>query len=648
MFKMGDIKSYLKLFLLSMVLSQVIYAQERHKFEGPLKVGKFEGQAEYTYVLKDTDTVLDGNFNLHRSNLNALLQNTDDFFSFKGGFQNGYPAGRWTFQFGEFQSGSETEVVGYQYRVKVNGKQTETQGNIVQGKPDGVWTYQIKEIEDSEAKQILFASTLEFDQGIPQKSFRIENEHNSMVGRFLRNGLAHDVWTLYSDEDSNISESWYFNEGFLQKMEYSSADGNTISKDFGAIPGQTKIISLDDRFIELIKIKQQKPEISFTIKDGIQQLLTENLRHYKELDTFLSVLGKSEFTPGFKVKVAYFPLDSVENSQLQTIGTQYAISKKTSESLLENTQLNILRRSDKEAEFLYGAASKISKRFLNPIGKIIQYQNQDILEFLPREQLFDNLWLDGIPSKTILVNVEGKDRTYVGPKADEFDFSGNDIAALHQITEYAALSLESIARILNEKLLKESKQQEFIALEEQMIALSNHITQVVDSANQGLSISERAAMKSIQDLADAQLEQYATMKDESTKIDFGNKVIECLQQLDGLTKTIAIQPERWKSIEEKYQDDVWNPFMATIMNEEVKKRVTNAYRNVLVPFLLDEVTLNLSCENTEELKQLLDDSYQRMLQMRDENTSKLERKLKKAQDPKVVLQLFNLKSSENK
>ncbi|MEX0315491.1 MAG: hypothetical protein AB3N18_15040 [Allomuricauda sp.] len=645
---MEDIKSFLKLVLLLLVgWSQLMYAQEKQSFQGSLTVGRFEGLAEYTYFLQGADTILDGDFNMRRSNLNALLKNTDDFFSFKGSFQDGYPEGNWTFQFGTFKSGSETEVVGYQYRVRVNGTQTETQGNMVQGKPDGVWTYEIKEIEDSEVKQTLFASTLEFDNGVPQKSFKIESEHNSMVGRFLRNGLAHDVWTLYSDEDSNISESWYFNEGFLEKMEYGLADGSIVTKSLESTSSQTKVIDLDDRFFSLLQINQQELDMTIAEKKGIQQLLLANMEHYKELDALLSALGKSEFKPGFKVKVAYYPLDSLENAQLNSISARYAQAKEISHSLLENTQLNILRRSDNEAQFLYEVVSKISETFLNAIGELIGYQNQGVLEFMSREQLFNNTLPEGFPSKTILVSVGERDETYVGPKADEFDFSENDMTSLHQLAEYAALSLESIAVRLNQKLLKDSKQQEFIALEEQLIAHSNHIGQVVDSVKQALSKSEKAALQSIQDLAERQLEQYATMENEKGKVEFGNRVMNCLKQLDGLAKTVSLQPERWNTVEEKYRDDVWNPFMATIMNEEVKKRITNAYGNVLVPYLLDEVTLKLSCDNAKELQQLFDGSYERMLQMRDENTSKLERKLKKAQDPKTVLQLFNLKSSEN-
>lgn len=648
MFKMGDIKSFIKLLLVLFIgLCQMAHAQERQKFSGPLKVAGFEGEADYTYMIKGVDTILDGAFSMNRSNLNALLQNTDAFFSFNGGFTNGYPEGKWMFQFGEFQSESDTEVVGYQYRVKVSGTQHEAQGNIVQGKPDGVWTYTVKEIENSEVSKTVFASTIEFDKGIPQKSFRIENEHNSLVGRFLRNGLAHDEWSLYSDEDPNTSESWHFNEGTLEKTISSSADGKTITRNLWSKSEQGKIIDLDKNFIHLMRIQQQESDSSDAAIKGIRQLLMNNMGHYDDLNVFLSALGNSEFTPGFKVKVAHFPLDSTENAQLQSLASRYVNAAKTSKSLLENTQLNILRRSDEEAQFLYKVVAKISDTFLNPVGKLIDYRNQGILEYVSREQLFKNILVDGIPSKTITVNREEGTQDYLGPRAAEFEFSKETIADLHQLTDYVSLSIESIARTLNRKLLKDSKQQEFIALEEQMIAHSNHIGQVVDSVKQGLSKSERAALNSIQDLAEAQLERYATMEDEKIKSDFGREVIDCLKQLDGLTDAIAQLPERWETIEEKYRDDIWNPFMATIMNEEVKKRVTSAYRNVLIPYLLNEVESNLNCENAEGYKNLFNNSYQRMLEIRDENTSKLERKLKKEQDPKIVLQLFNLKSSEN-
>jgi hypothetical protein len=101
-------------------------------------------------------------------------------------------------------------------------------------------------------------------------------------------------------------------------------------------------------------------------------------------------------------------------------------------------------------------------------------------------------------------------------------------------------------------------------------------------------------------------------------------------------------------IGETYQDAVWNPFMAVIMNEEVKKRITTAYRRDLIPFFLDKVENQLSCENAGPLAEMMDQVHQRMLELREEDTSKLERKLRREQDPIAILELIGLETENLK
>ena len=79
------------------------------------------------------------------------------------------------------------------------------------------------------------------------------------------------------------------------------------------------------------------------------------------------------------------------------------------------------------------------------------------------------------------------------------------------------------------------------------------------------------------------------------------------------------------------------------MDERVKKRITAAYNNVALPYLLTTINEKISCENVAQIKDLYEQLHVRMLELREEDTSKLERKLRKEDNPKVVLQSFNLK-----
>ena len=86
---------------------------------------------------------------------------------------------------------------------------------------------------------------------------------------------------------------------------------------------------------------------------------------------------------------------------------------------------------------------------------------------------------------------------------------------------------------------------------------------------------------------DSKLSDYAALEDTSGKIDFAKSTVSCFGQLEKLAQSVSDLKRRRDTIHERYQDAVWNPFIATIMNEEVKKRITAAYDKVLLPYLLE-------------------------------------------------------------
>ncbi|WP_131819041.1 hypothetical protein [Flagellimonas flava] len=624
-------------------------AQEKQHFRGPLTVGQFQGEAEYDFQVVEGDTILDGPFSMIRSNLNALLEDKDNFFSFIGGFKNGYPNGDWNFQFGEFQSGEGTKVIDLQYRLNVSGTTNGASGTISMGRPNGLWTFDSKKIENSEIEEKLFSSTITFENGIPQKSFKIENETSTLVGRFLRNGLAHDVWTLYTDNDSGTSESWFFDNGLLRKVEKLNDAATEAWSLYGSSLPEEKVINLDARYLKILQLWNASLGSIELETTGISQLLAQNAGHYKEIDDILSAMGKSQFLPEFKVKVGHYPLDSLETGAIESLEKLYARSSEISQSLLNDTQLNILRRSDGEAQFLYAVTQELHTRFLEPNGKLLDYKRENLLEFIPRKQLLDYLWPKGMPSPTleILNSANQMTRSFSGPDLENYDVKALDILSAEKMLQYASSSLDSIAKLLNDRLQKESRLQEVIGLEETMIANVDHLNKLTDSLQAQTSRLESKALKKIQSFAEDQLKSYSNMEDSPEKVEQGKQIMKCLEQLDGLALKIANLPSKWEHIQETYMDAVWNPFMANIMNEEVKKRITGAYKNVLIPHVLNKVIDGLNCGNAQNISNLLTNLDQRMLELRDADTSKLERKLRKEKNPATILNLFNLQSLED-
>ena len=237
--------------------SMQTYAQQTLRYQGTLQVGKYVGKADFYYRVAANDTLLDGPFKMQRSNLEALLQKGDYSFSFEGEFKDNYPTGAWRFQFGEFQSDSVTQVVDYQYRLNITGTQEEAEGMLAKGRADGKWVITTNHIIDSEVDRTLFKSSIEFENGVPQKSFFIENARGTMVGRFLRNGLAHDEWTFYSEIDPGISESWHFADGRLERIEIQNDEERKTINLYNSAIANPSIINLDERYLSVLRIKQE-------------------------------------------------------------------------------------------------------------------------------------------------------------------------------------------------------------------------------------------------------------------------------------------------------------------------------------------------------------------------------------------------------
>ena len=629
------------------LLATSVKAQENQRYQGQLNVSGYIGVADYTYLLANGDTILNGPFRLRKANLDALLQEEDYSFDFSGSFKNNFPTGTWKFQFGTFQSNNESQVVDYQYRVAISGIQEKATGNMLNGKPDGTWLYSVDKIEDSEITKTLFKSDITFNNGVPQRNFKIENDSLTLAGRFLRNGLAHDEWSLFETTGLGAAENWFFNDGVLQSIQ-NDVNGNIITNIvYKNIPRQTKTINLDTRYIKAITAWQSLENIANpVVTSKMQNLLAENATYYKKIDGILSELGESAFLPEFKVKVPLFPLTAMEQQKLDSIQSQFNATKEISSSFLENTQLNILKLSDAEAAYLYGVVAKINQDFLNPIGQFLAYKNENILEFLPKEKLIKNLWVKGKPKTQINVQVVidsvTSNQNFELNEAADFDNSSNTIHTVQQLIEYASLSLAEVKTSLGKKLVNEQRQQELVKLEEGLITKDKVLQQFIDSANTVGTNKQQKALLQLKKIADTKLSYYSSIENIKLKLDAAQKLSACYEQFFDLAQSIVALPKEWVRIQETYQDRIWNPFMATLMDEDVKKRITGAYRKVLIPSYLDSIDTELTCKEASELNHLMKSTHQRMLELREENTSKLERKLRKKTDPKVVLKLFGL------
>jgi len=627
--------------------TQYALGQQKSLYSGNHKIQDYQGRAEYTYQVIGIDTIFDGPFKMERSNLEALLEKNDRSFLFAGDFDMGLPQGDWLFQFGDFYTDSTTNVSGYQYRVNVNGLLQVAQGQLNQGKPKGTWQFSEKKIKNSEVQDTLFFSEVNFLDGIPQQSFTIENVQGTLIGRLLRNGLAHDTWSLFTHEAEN-TENWSFKNGWLENIKILEGGVFLSIPLFNTPSMNSRSMDLDQGYSTLISIYANIAGETFDASKGINALLVQNSTNYKKIDGILSALGSTKFFTGFKVKVPHFPLDSMAQKQLNATVQLVNNAREMSTAFLENTRLNLMRRSDEEADSLYQTVAAIENTFLWPLKALVELKELGIIESLDQDMLFNHLFPRGTPfslSQSTIPDIEDRTQKSLIQNYTSFDPKTKGMSGYLAMARYVYDKLVQIDKTLGEKLEDAKQRQEFVLLEEQMIARANDLNQFLDSIRQ-VGHTELRALDNITATAEQLLSEYAEMPTGSEKLNQAQLLINCLQHFKSLSNHIALLPTKSKELDEKYTDAVFNPFTATLMDESVKKRLTSAYKNQLLPYVLEKVEHDLNCENTENVQLLLEKLHQRMVELRDEDTSKLERKLRKERDPKGILQLFNLKPLE--
>ncbi|MDB2606882.1 hypothetical protein N9Y48_03785 [Zobellia sp.] len=620
------------------------YGQEQQEFSGPFDLGIYKGKAEYQYVVSGKDTLYDGAFQLQSSNLGALLEKADTSFLIEGDFKQGVLNGPWHFQFGEFQSESESKLVGYEYRVLISGVQEEGKGEILQGKPNGKWMYEVNQIKSSEIQKSLFKSEINFKNGVPQQHFKIENDSTELVGFFLRNGWAHDEWTSYSTNAIEDTENWIFDEGLLQEINWTT-DG--ISKEISVFTSHNsyKTIALNQGYIDLLKATITSDN-SIDFKSDVAQLLAENDGYYAKLNGILNEMGPSNLTPNFQVKVPFYELDAQEKSDIDQIAQDFKTAKSISDTLLNNSHLNIVRRSDADAQYRYAVVKKINEDFLKPLETIVHYKEEAIIENIAFSKLIQQLWPSGKPNTNIEVATDSTQviKTFVLANTGEFNFNGISTKTVAAIAEYAKLSLQELMESLSDRLTNEARLQALNGLETDLIAENDTLVTQIDSLLPALPLLYNAPLNNLKKLADKSLGEYASLNKPEEKLDFGNKLKVCLDELQELTGVLGALPATSEEIKILYEDAIWNPFMATVMQEGVKKKVTSAYSEILIPSFLKQAT-EVDCENAKKLTEQITYTNDRMVKLREEDTKKLERKLRREKNPDEIMKLLHEQST---
>jgi hypothetical protein len=593
-----------------LLLTVGLPAQDTLTYTGPYAAGPLTGQATYAYLLDRKDTVRNGPFEASGSNVVALIAGLDSSFSIRGTYDEGIPTGDWQFRFGAYQLEGPSQVIDHQYQLRTRGRAHLSDGKLLDGQLDGEWRHEEVQIKDSQPTDTVFRSTITFVDGVPQQAFQLEGEASVLLGRFKRDGTAHDTWTLYSDMQAR--ENWYFVDGRLDRIDVMGEAGTMTIPVLSTGAEKVRRINLDARYFQLLEVYQlSQGREAFFADSKATELLITNAARYRTVADAVTDLGGRVQSPLFTVNVPDLSLSRQELLDLDEIQLSLREMDTLRREIEGNTSFAILETADPEVAALRARLGELTGSALDGVRQLNTAREQGILDFLPRADYLRYLF---------------------GPGA------APELSKLVDTTRLTLNRVSEIRNALNEKLNTQERQQVQTALDDELLYEYGLLDSLINVRKEGLP--KEYGLRKVQVAAGKLLRDYATIDNLMRKRERARELIDCMTDFSALSLTLSQLPQQRQEVKELYTDEVWNNFTATIMKERVKKRISEAYAERLIPYLLDRVTDDLNCSEAARLNREFVELHERMRDLRARDTEELEDRLKETDDPRATLELF--------
>ncbi|MCC4212044.1 hypothetical protein [Leeuwenhoekiella parthenopeia] len=615
------------------------FAQEI--YEGDYEISDFSGTATYTYTLKKGDTLKTGPFLFQHTS-----QDNIDPIEIKGSFEKDIPVGLWEYSSGNYVPQKEKEFVDFSYVTKLDGLKKAISGNYLEGKPDSTWTIQLDSIRNSKLSSNQFKSEITYKEGIPQLSFTIETTENLLAGRLLRNGYAHDTWTLFTKDGINELENWVFDNGVLKEVHIRINDSleKTISFNLDGIE-DVEVIDLDENYLTIMEFGLQNRDTTHVFDHGLSSLLKENAAYQHQVEYMMSDLGASVKLAGMKVEVPKYELSREEERNLDAIADHYQKSQSIANTVLTDTRLVLKKLTDQKVALFYNSAEDIQVRYLEKLGKLLEYRKDQVISFIKRDDLIKGLWPSGLPPRVVMSqDTSGREITYPIQTDLTYKTITDNLQDVEDMAHFTEALLTEIQDDLGLSSNDLTPQKNADTKEDELVKQATQLKTYIDSIAKPQRDDIKKTVLALKENTDKQLQQYAVIAQDSveTKNRTAQELNVCFAEKRELVDLLIQIPEDQQRLKEAYTEEVYVIFTATTMEEQVKKHIINSYDEQILPELLKQLREGLPCTGIQAWMTTYRNIQDRLFKLRNEDTGRLERKLKREDNPQEVLRLLGV------
>lgn len=611
------------------------------------------GRAEYEVKIVKTDTLKDGAFLLSASDSDGEGKFSE--FSLQGNYINNLKAGKWIFTETELTSTTERFIKSFEIVSKATGATAQITANFETNKVNGNWNIEKRIIRESEVLPSYINADFNFKENRLNDRFNIKFNNWNISGQVDNNGFVDGTWQfkLIDASAQSYIEFYNFASGELRN-HYVLFDNHKIDFDYSGLnmndsQNSKSLVETDfnETFFEVLKLykyQESNKQISLNNQEENHQSSLFILQEVFEMvNNYHNKLNETNTTSKLSfgaVKLQRYTFNNIQKELLSICNNLNNKIKAKIKTLQSNSQIEIERFNNKTLDEYFNLITIYNNQTKN-YNEIIDIINNEAFAYVDKAKPLSAIFQEVNFNKSFYLNLGVEKELYDKNLPDNLNLESFSLVKIKNHLTDALENLYNIEKEVDLILEQNKKQTNLYKIEREIIENKAQIDSLYNVTNNKTHTYISQVSSYVTSFATKEFENYAA-SEASVKDEVASGINSCFINLIQLHEELGYQPTKDERLEEAFSRVILNPYTMTDMTERLKPRIYNAYYQHILPYLLENITQNLDCISLKAKVESFDKVFQKMLELRDEDTKEIERLLRRQDDVSQILNILDL------
>lgn len=651
--------NYLVFVFLICLIPNSLFGQTPYK--GKYIFNGIDGEGEFTYKLgANNRAILDGEFEFESKRIDSLDKRKLYKLNVTGNYSDNKKTGQWNY-IDENHLIYLNDVMEFVPDISLESTRKEIKANYKEGVPHGSLEFKENVFIDENLRIQARSYNLSFFEGNLQGEFRFEKLHQGNIlkikGDATEKGVMTGNWEFeYLENGILIKETRRYEDGFLIGLNKIEKDSGTTIQEVIYYNTINKLKAIDEEEDVPYRISDNYFELTFN--DGFRnlsnefsgqtngnQLLGEFLLKILTYDTLYVNAQNELIAYPLHTKRFRYDLSDEDKSNIDSLEREFNKLENDVTVLASRNALAINRNRKDSLAFAYEFFQFNQEKIMD-FRDVVDIFSSDDIYYIDQSNFFRE-GFDFLTSKDV-IRYEFEEKTY--EKVIEYNSLDNNSKKLIElfrvyINEIQQKVNEVGGYVLGE--LNQIKQSEDLeTIEDEILQAKNQLDSLYSNfESESISVNS-VAFQIRQNILNNQFndlnEEYSSLENYEERFKKGLEIMELLETTETVFQSLPKLSVAWEGIVELYTDVTLDPFTFNPSFKVLRKRrIVEAGEKVLYSYL-EDIKNESSYNNLKDHFLDIDNLLFRMEELREGNTSRLERRLGSETDISQIKKMLGI------